>query len=314
MTDQDFCSGFISLIGRPNVGKSTLLNQLAGMQLAITSPKPQTTRNLIRAIVNDEQSQMVFLDTPGMHQPKTKLGNSMKSAIQSALHQSDIIVLLIDAKAATGPKAYRGIPRIEADLLSRIFAMSIPVILLFNKIDHINKEDLLPLINLYGGRFSFSAIIPISARTGDGLSQLKDQLRQLLPQGPRLFPLDMTTDQTERSLSAELIREQILYNTEKEIPHGTAVDIEEFLEKTDPETEERLRVDLHAVIYCEKASHKGIIIGKNGSMLKQIGTEARKRIEQMLGCPCYLELFVKVREDWRNRPGILHNLGYDQQD
>lgn len=311
---KSFKSGFVSLIGRPNVGKSTLLNQLAGMQLAITSPKPQTTRHMIQAVINDEKSQMVFLDTPGMHQPTTRLGSSMKQSVQMAIRQADVIVILVDAKAATGPKAYAGIPNIECDIIKQAQTRHVPMVLVFNKVDHVKKEDLLPLISLYSKTYEFEAILPISARTGDGSQLLLETIRRLLPEGPRLFPVDMITDQTERGLASELIREQLLYQTEQEIPHGIAIDIEAFTEDMDETTGERKHVDIQAVIYCEKASHKGIIIGKQGSKLKSIGTSARKHIEQMLDCPVYLELFVKVREDWRNRPGMLRSLGYDSPD
>ncbi len=310
----DFRSGFISLIGRPNVGKSTLLNHLAGMQLAITSPKPQTTRHMIQAVLNEEKSQMVFLDTPGMHRPKTRLGSSMKAAVQTAIRQADVIVILVDAKAATGPKAFKGIPDTESDIIRAAQARHVPMILVFNKVDHVKKEDLLPLISLYSQAYQFEAILPISARTGDGSQLLLSEIKRLLPVGPRLFPVDMITDQTERGLASELIREQLLYQTEQEIPHGIAVDIEQFEEQFHEVTGERQRASIHAVIYCEKDTHKGIIIGKKGAMLKAIGTSARQHIEQMLDCPVYLELFVKVREDWRNRPGMLRSLGYDNHD
>ena len=312
--DEDFRSGFIGLIGRPNVGKSTLLNHLAGMHVAITSPKPQTTRHLIQAVLNEEKSQMIFLDTPGMHQPRTRLGSSMKAAVKTAIRQADVIVILVDAKAATGPKAYKGIPDAENEIIVMAQSRHVPTILVFNKVDHVKKETLLPLISLYSQAYQFDAILPISARTGDGSKLLLREIRRLLPKGPPLFPADMITDQTERGLASELIREQLLYQTEQEIPHGIAVDIEQFDEQLHQETGERQQVSIHAVIYCEKDSHKGIIIGKKGAMLKAIGTSARQHIEQMLDCPVYLELFVKVREDWRNRPGMLRSLGYDRHD
>ncbi|MDD2578870.1 MAG: GTPase Era [Eubacteriales bacterium] len=312
MSEQIYRSGFVSLIGRPNVGKSTLLNQLSGMHLAITSPKPQTTRALVRAIVTDDNSQIVFLDTPGMLRPKNRLGESMKASVHTAIREADVIAVLVDATAATAKQAYPGVPQKEEELLKLAFSRQVPVVLLLNKVDRVRKEALLPLIALYASAYSFAAILPVSARTGDGIDELLDQLRQLLPQGAPVFPADMVTDQTERSLTAELIREQILYHTEKEIPHGTAVTIESFEEPVD-ESGERLRAVIHAVITCERDTHTGILIGKGGSMLKQIGQDARQRIEQMLGCPCYLELFVKVREDWRNRPGMLRGLGFDDQ-
>lgn len=308
MTDSNFRSGFVSLVGRPNVGKSTLLNQLAGMRLAITSPKPQTTRSVIRAIIDDDNSQIIFLDTPGMHAARNKLGSLMVTAIETAMADTDIIVIMVDAMAATGKKAISGIPRQEADLIAKAVRNKKPLLLLLNKVDHVSKEKLLPLIDTYNRAADFRAIIPLSARTGEGLDVLLTEIRSILPPGPRLFPPDTLTDQTERALSAELIREQILHLTHEEIPHGTAVEIEQFEEETD-DGQIRQKAHISAVIYCTKDSHKGIIIGKKGQMLKKIGTEARLKIEEMLGCPVYLELFVKVREDWQNRTGILRNLG-----
>lgn len=302
-----FCSGFVSLVGRPNVGKSTLLNQLAGMRLAITSPKPQTTRNVIRGIIDSAESQIIFLDTPGMHEAKNRLGSMMVSAIESSMADTDIIVLMVDAKAATAANAYAGIPRMEAELIVKARKFNKPLLLVLNKVDQVVKEKLLPLIELYKDAADFQAIIPLSARTGEGMESFLGEVRRILPPGPRLFPPDTLTDQTERDLAAEIIRERILHLTHQEIPHGTAVEIEQFREEVDPE--QRKMVQINAVIYCIKPTHKGIIIGRGGQMLKKIGTEARLQIEEMLGCPVYLELFVKVREDWQNRIGILRNLG-----
>ncbi len=300
-------SGFVALIGRPNVGKSTLLNQMAGLRLAITSPKAQTTRQVIRAIIDAPDSQIIFLDTPGMHQPKSKLGHYMVEAARHALAEADVALLLIDANFE---------PRV-ADLEKHILSLAArqhkPVILVINKVDMVAKEALLPLMAVFHEAFPFTAIIPISARTGDGVDILLQQLRQLLPQGPRYFPEDSLTDQTERMLAAELIREQILRLTHEEIPHGTAVAIDSFSEEPEEDPDDRQIVHIEATILVERDSHKGIIIGKQGSMLKTIGTAARLEIERMLGCPCYLKLFVKVREDWRNRRGILQDLGYDSR-
>ncbi|HBP38082.1 MAG TPA: GTPase Era [Clostridiales bacterium] len=313
MNESCIHSGFISLIGRPNTGKSTLLNHLAGIRLAITSPKAQTTRQVIRAILDDETSQMIFLDTPGVHKSRTRLGDYMAASTAMALADGDIILLLIDADAAVrspkGPK----VPDLEAEILEKASQMKKPVILVLNKVDRTVKESLLPLLAAYAAAFDFAALIPISALTGDGISQLVETMRGLLPAGPRYFPAESLTDQTERELAGELVREQILMLTSEEIPHGTAVEIESFEEFDKPGTEppERERVRISASIYCDKDSHKGILIGKNGSMLKKIGTAARLQIEHMLDCTCYLELHVKVRDDWRNRIGILRNLGYE---
>ncbi len=336
MNEHTFRSGFVSLIGRPNVGKSTLLNQIAGIRLAITSPKPQTTRQVVRAVLDDENSQIIFLDTPGLHQPKTRLGEYMMTAASAALADGDIILLLIDAAAATQSKSGPGVPALEMEILKKASRQNKPVILILNKVDKTVKEALLPLMASYAAAYAFAALLPVSAKTGDGLDQLIDIIRGLLPEGPRYFPVDSITDQTEKALAAEMIREQILLLTSEEIPHGTAVEIESFEELTaesaeEPEVleeevsgfsmavlspdlaedSERTLVRIRAVIYCDKDSHKGILIGHKGAMLKQIGIAARQQIEQMLGCRCYLELFVKVREDWRNRRGILRNLGYE---
>lgn len=319
-TEKNFRSGFVSLIGRPNVGKSTLLNKLAGIRLAITSPKAQTTRQVIRAVLDEADSQVIFLDTPGLHKPKTRLGEFMMASAATALSDGDIILLLVDAEAATGPRAIKGVPSIEAEILERAGRFDKPVILVLNKVDRVIKENLLPVIAAYAAAFKFAAIVPVSARTGDGISELVKVIRSLLPEGPRYYPLDSLTDQTERSLCAELVREQILLLTSEEIPHGTAVEVESFEEFAgdvpleEAEGAERDFARISAVIYCDKDTHKGILIGKQGSMLKKIGSGARKQIEDMLGCPCYLELHVIVREDWRNRRGILKNLGYESRD
>jgi GTP-binding protein Era len=310
MTQPEFKSGFISLTGLPNAGKSTLLNQLAGMHLAITSPKPQTTRQVIRAIVDEPDCQIIFLDTPGYHNPKSRLDRFMLNGVMAALTDGDIILLVTDADAAARANPAAGLPRLEQALLERLQKMDKPVVLAMNKVDKMAKEDLLPLIARYDQAYPFTAIIPISARSGDGMQQLLTEIRRLLQPGPRYFPVDTLTDQTERSMAAELIREQVLLLTHAEIPHGVAVEIEAFEETGEPERE---RVHINAAIYCDKDSHKGILIGKQGSMLKNIGTQARLSIEEMTGCPCYLELFVKVREDWRNRRDILRNLGLDSR-
>ncbi|MDD2533770.1 MAG: GTPase Era [Eubacteriales bacterium] len=296
-------SGFVSLIGRPNVGKSTLLNQLAGQRLAITSPKPQTTRSIIRAIIDEPDTQIVFLDTPGLHLAKSKLGQYMTDAARLAMADTDIILLLIEA--GFSPRVLD----IERKVLAQLQASKKPVILVINKVDSNEKESILPLMAAFHEVYPFQAIIPISAKTGDGISILIDEIRRLLPEGPRYFPIDSLTDQTERMIAGELIREQILLKTHEEIPHGTAVVVDSFTEHT-TEAGERTHVTIEASIVCEKDTHKGILIGKQGSMLTAIGTGARKEIEAMLDCPCYLDLFVRVRDDWRNRQSILNDLGY----
>jgi GTP-binding protein Era len=304
-----FRSGFATLIGRPNVGKSTLLNKISGSRLAITSPKPQTTRHIIRAIHDDAESQIIFTDTPGMHQPKTKLGEHMVSAAKQAIADTDVVLLLIEA--GFDPR----VGLLEKKLLALASQYKKPVILVINKVDLSAKENILPLIMAFDKVFDFAAIIPISAKTGDGLSELIAEIRKLLPEGPRYFPEESYTDQTERMITAELIREQILFRIHEEIPHGTAVAIESFVENFDENDETvRSHVSIEAAILCDRDSHKGIIIGKQGQTLKAIGSAARREIEEMLGCTCYLQLFVKVREDWRNRKGILNDLGYSSRE
>ncbi len=299
-------SGFISLIGRPNVGKSTLLNQLAGQRLAITSPKPQTTRTVIRAIIDESDAQMIFMDTPGLHQAKSKLGQFMTEAAKVAMAETDIVLLLIEA--GFSPRVLD----IERKVLEQFKTTGKPVILVINKVDATEKEAMLPLMAAFHQAYPFDAIIPVSAKTGDGIDVLIKEIRQRLPEGPRYFPVDSLTDQTERMIAAELIREQILLKTHEEIPHGTAVAIDSFEEKLN-EAGERVHVSIMASIVCEKDTHKGIIIGKQGSMLTAIGTGARKEIELMIDCPCFLELFVRVRDDWRNKPSILNDLGYQNE-
>jgi len=287
MNEENFRSGFVSLIGRPNVGKSTLLNQVAGIRLAITSPKPQTTRQVVRAILDDDDSQIIFLDTPGLHKPKSRLGEYMMTAASAALADGDVVLLLVDADAAIKSPLGSRVPQLETEVLGKAERQHKPVILVLNKVDKVVKEALLPLIASYAAAFAFAALIPVSARTGDGIPELVKTIRALLPEGPRYFPVDSLTDQTERSLAAELIREQILRLTSEEIPHGTAVEILSFEELTgdnakfDEETTENISdedvdliaesvtgtrslVRISAEIYCDKDSHKGILIGRHG--------------------------------------------------
>jgi len=307
----DFRSGFVAITGRPNAGKSTLINQLASMDLAITSPKPQTTRTTIRAVINKPNGQIILVDTPGLLRPQDKLGKVMADAIARTVDDADIVLLLVDAEAE---QRRRGRSAPEMELLTRLKDKEKEIILVLNKVDLIAKELLLPLIARWSERYPFAAIIPVSARNGDGIQVLENELLTRLPVGPRYFPEDSITDQTERSLAAELIREQILRHTHQEIPHGTAVIINSFEEEYEEETVEPRRTFIHidASILTEKDTHKGILIGKGGSMLKAIGTDARLQIEKMVGCKVYLELHIKVREDWQNRSGILRDIGYLQ--
>ena len=309
MENKQFRSGFVSLIGRPNVGKSTLLNQISGSRLAITSPKPQTTRQVIRAIYDDNESQIVFLDTPGIHQPKTKLGDYMVKSARQAMSETDLVLLLIEAEFE--PR----VSLLEKKILEIAAHFKKKVILVINKVDIAEKENILPLMAEFNKTFPFAAMVPVSAKTGDGVNELIAEIKKLIPEGPRYFPEDSYTDQTERMLAAEMIREQILKLTHEEIPHGTAVAIESFEEFFDEEdNEKRKHVSINAAILCEKSTHKGIVIGKQGQKLKAIGSGARQEIEKMLDCSCYLQIFVKVREDWRNRKGILNDLGYESRD
>ncbi len=311
MTDSTpFRSGFVALAGRANVGKSTLLNHLAGIRLAIVSPKAQTTRHSIRAVVDDGSTQVVFIDTPGMHRPTTRLGRFMVESAWEAFLDSDVAVLITDA-TRPGPDG------IERTFCRKAAESGKSVILAINKVDKVAKETLLPIIGDFAKVFDFLAIIPISASTGLGVDDLLKEIRSHLPEGPRYFPADMSTDQTERTLVAEIIRERILASAHDEIPHGTAVEIETFEESDEEhvriegdETSGRTFVRISARIFCEKDTHKAILIGHGGSMIKKIGSEARASIEKMLGCKVYLDLRVKTKEDWKNDRSLLRDLGY----
>ena len=289
-------SGMISIVGRPNVGKSTLTNALVGEKIAIVSNKPQTTRNRISAVVNRGECQYVFLDTPGLHKARTRLGDYMVKVIKESVADVDAILLLVE------PIPHIGGP--EAELIARIKQLGVPSILVINKMDTVEKEALLAVMQTYGRANDFNAILPISAKQNEGVNELLDLLAEFLPEGPQLFPDDMVTDQPERQVCAEIIREKLLLCLDKEIPHGTAVEITRFSER-DNEI-----IDLDATIYCEKASHKGIIIGKGGAMLKKISTLARTDIEAFMGTKVFLQTWVKVKEGWRDNLNLIHNFGY----
>ena len=289
-------SGMISIVGRPNVGKSTLTNALVGEKIAIVTNKPQTTRNRICAIVNRGECQYVFMDTPGLHRARTRLGEYMVGVVKESVADVDAVLLLVE------PIPNVGAP--EAELMERIQALGVPAVLVINKIDTVEKEKLLSVMQTYQAAHDFQAIVPISAKTGEGVEELLDLLAAYLPEGPQLFPEDMVTDQPERQVCAEIIREKLLLCLDKEIPHGTAVEITKFSERDDG------IVDVDATIYCEKASHKGIIIGKNGAMLKKISSLARKDIETFMGAKVYLETWVKVKENWRDNVNFIHDVGY----
>ena len=290
-------SGMISIVGRPNVGKSTLTNALVGEKIAIVTNKPQTTRNRICAIVNRGECQYVFMDTPGLHRARTRLGEYMVGVVKESVADVDAVLLLVE------PIPNVGAP--EAELMERIKSLGVPAVLVINKIDTVEKEKLLSVMQTYQAAHDFQAIVPISAKTGEGVEELLDLLAAYLPEGPQLFPEDMVTDQPERQVCAEIIREKLLLCLDKEIPHGTAVELTKFSERIDSGI-----IDIDATIFCEKASHKGIIIGKNGAMLKKISSLARKDIETFMGAKVYLETWVKVKENWRDNLNFIHDVGY----
>ena len=292
-------SAFVAIVGKPNVGKSPLLNLLVGEKIAIISDKPQTTRNRITAIVNRGDTQFVLMDTPGFHKPRTRLGDYMVQVVRESVADVDAVLLMVEPVAAIGPQ--------EEALIERLRESGAPAILLINKIDTVDKPRLLEIIALYSAAYDFDAVIPISAKTGEGLDELFTKLEKYAVEGPHLFPDDMITDQPERQICAELVREKLLTCLDKEIPHGTAVEVTKFSERDDG------IIDLEATIYCEKASHKGIIIGKNGAMLKKISTEARRDIERFMGTKVYLETWVKVKENWRDNMNYIRSFGYDEQ-
>ncbi|MBY1552638.1 GTPase Era [Clostridioides difficile] len=296
-----FKSGFVSIVGRPNVGKSTLMNNVVGEKIAIMSDKPQTTRNTIQAVYTDEEMQIVFLDTPGIHKPKNKLGEFMVKAATEAFKNVDLILFVVDDSKKIGP----GDRKIIEDLRS----VKTPIILVVNKIDQLDqKDELFDIIKMYDREGIFKEIVPISALKGKNTDTLIKVIQNYLEEGPKYFPDYMVTDQPERVLIAELIREKVLHYLNDEIPHGVAVEIEKMKARNDKEI-----VDVSAVIYCERDSHKGIIIGKNGRKLKGIGKSARQDIELLLGSQINLQLWVKVKENWRNLQNYINNFGYNDK-
>ena len=289
-------TAMITICGRPNVGKSTLTNALAGEKIAIVSNKPQTTRHRITAGCQRGETQFVFLDTPGFHKPRTRLGDYMVNVVRQSVADVDAVVLVVEPVASLGPQ--------ERELIASIKAANCPAVLAINKLDTVEPEKLLAVIALYSEAYAFNAIVPISAKTGDGVEELLKELDKFAVESPALFPEGVTTDQPEKQVCAELIREKLLLNLEREVPHGTAVEITRFSERDDG------IIDLEATIYCEKASHKGIIIGKHGAMLKKIGEDARKDIEEFMGTKVFLQTWVKVKEKWRDSNSLLRNFGY----
>ena len=308
----DKYSAFITIVGRPNVGKSSLMNKLLGQKIAIVSDKPQTTRTRIMGVITDSDTQFVFIDTPGFHKPRNLLGNNMIKAVNSGLSDVDAIILVVDA--APGFKFDpQNIPPAECELIENIKARELPAILVVNKIDLlVNKEELFGIITAYNSLHNFDCVIPLSAKTGNGVDILKKELFKYKKLAPHFFAEDAVTDQSEKVIVAEIIREKLLRNLSKEVPHGIAVDIERFFEKDDSNSQPLLCVE--ALIYCEKESHKGIIIGKNGETLKKIGIHARRDIENFFGIKASVKLWVKVKEDWRNREGLIHTFGLSFKD
>ena len=290
-------SAMITICGRPNVGKSTLTNYLVGEKIAIVSNKPQTTRNRICGIVTKGNTQFVFVDTPGYHRARTKLGDYMVNTVRDSIADVDATILVVEPIPAIGPQ--------EEGLLEKIKSSRCPAILAINKIDTVEKDKLLEVIAVYSEAAKFDAIIPISAKTGDGVEELLKVCEKYSVDSPFLFPEDLTTDQPERQVMAEIIREKLLWNLEREIPHGTAVEITRFSERDNG------IIDIDATIYCEKASHKGIIIGKRGDMLKKISTQARTDCEKFMGTKVYLTTWVKVKENWRDSDFLVRNFGYN---
>ncbi len=297
---KQFHSGFVSLVGRPNVGKSTLLNCLIGEKIAIISNKPQTTRNKITSILTKEDFQCVFLDTPGIHKPKHKLGEFMVKSAETTFNEVDLVLMLVEPLLEPHT--------LDKYVIARLEKVKTPVILVVNKIDTIDKEKLLQVIASYSKLYPFADVVPVSAQTGQNTDQLLKVIEKHLPEGPQYFPADMITDQPERQIASEIIREKALYLLQDEIPHGIAVEITSMKKRPDKDL-----VDVEATLYCERESHKGIIIGKQGSMLKKIGSYARRDMERLLGSPINLQIWIKVKKDWRDNDFLLKNFGYDQK-
>ena len=292
-------SAIVSIVGRPNVGKSTLLNQLVGAKIAIVSNKPQTTRTRITGVQTKDHCQFVFLDTPGLHKPRSRLGDYMVKVVNDTVTDVDIAALVVDPVPRIGPA--------EEELIARMKQFGMPSVLIINKIDTVKNEDLLAVIAAYSAVHEWDAVVPVCAKTGENCEILFDEFAKFAIEGPQLFPDDMLCDQPERQLVAEIVREKMLGLLEREVPHGTAVAVERMHERDDG------LMEISATIYCEKKTHKGIIIGKGGKMLKQIGAQARVDIEELLDTRVFLELWVKVKEDWRNNQYQMRNFGYENE-
>ncbi len=289
-------TAMIAIVGRPNVGKSTLTNALVGEKVAIVTPKPQTTRNRIFGVVNSGDTQIVLMDTPGFHKARTRLGDYMVKVVNDSVAGVDAVALMIEPVPSVGTQ--------EQILIEKIKQSGVPSVLIINKIDTVKKESILNVIQAYAQAHEFDSVIPVSAKRADGLSVLVDELKKFAQEGPQLFPDDMVTDQPERQIIAEIVREKLLIALDREVPHGTAVEVTKFSERDNG------IIDLDVTIYCEKASHKGIIIGKHGAMLKKIGEMARKDIEEFMGAKVFMQTWVKVKENWRDSVGQIRNMGY----
>ncbi|MBR5302190.1 MAG: GTPase Era [Clostridia bacterium] len=294
-TENNFLSGFAAIVGRPNVGKSTMMNAMVGEKVAIVSNRPQTTRNRIMGVATEKDHQIVFLDTPGLHKPRTKLGEYMVKSVQDAMDGIDVLLVLVDV-SDVGPQ--------DRAIVEEMSQRNVKKILVLNKTDIVDEAKLMATIQSFSAE-KYDAIVPVSARTGKNMQELRKLIVSFLPQGPKYFPDDMMTDQPERLICAEIIREKALRNLREEVPHGIGVEMMRIQKLSENMTE------IHATIYCERASHKGIIIGKQGAMLRTIGAESRKDIENLLGTRINLQLWVKIREDWRNRMDDLRTLGYE---
>ena len=297
--NENYKSGFVTLIGRPNVGKSTLMNHLIGQKISITSNKPQTTRNCIQTVLTTEEGQIVFVDTPGIHKAKNKLGEYMVNVAKRTLREVDVVLWLVEPSTHIGPG--------DDHIAEQLSKSRVPVVLVINKIDMVKKEDVFPIIEAYNELMDFDDIVPVSARSGLNTEELVKVIMKYLPYGPQYYDEDTVTDQPEKQIVAELIREKALHSLNEEIPHGIAVAIDQMKYR-------RKIVDIDATIICEKDSHKGIIIGKQGAMLKKIGSTARYEIEKMLDCKVNLQLWVKVKKDWRDSDFLVKNFGYNEEE
>ena len=295
----DYKSGFVTLIGRPNVGKSTLMNYLIGQKIAITSNKPQTTRNRIQTVLTTEEGQIVFVDTPGIHKAKNKLGEYMVNVAERTLNEVDVVLWLVEPSTFIGAG--------EKHIVEQLGKVKTPVVLVINKVDMVKKEEVLTFIDAYRKIYDFAAIVPVSARSGENTDELVKVIMKYLPYGPQFYDEDTITDQPERQIVAELIREKALHCLNDEIPHGIAVAIDSMKYR-------RKIVDIDATIICERDSHKGIIIGKQGVMLKKIGSTARYEIERLLDCKVNLQIWVKVKKDWRDSDFLIKNFGYTKDE